>query len=86
MKFTIEPPDKATIFSAGARKTPAEIEGANQILEWRCCFVKVYEIDENGEKRFTGEYDVCNGKGIVPHGTEIHLKGIMGVWKTTENN
>jgi hypothetical protein len=55
-------------------------------LEWRCCFVKVYEVDENGEKRCAAEYDVCNGKGFVPLGTEIHLKGIMGVWKTTGNN
>jgi hypothetical protein len=59
---------------------------SNQPLGWRCCFVKVFEIDENGEKRCTADYDVCNGKAIVPLGTEIQLKGIMGVWKATENN
>ncbi|KAG7423257.1 hypothetical protein Forpi1262_v015570 [Fusarium oxysporum f. sp. raphani] len=85
MKFTLEPPNKAKIFARDARETPAEIVGSNQTLEWRCCFVKVYEVDENGEKRCAAEYDVCNGKGIVPLGTEIHLKGIMGVWKTTGN-
>jgi hypothetical protein len=60
--------------------------GSNQTLEWRCCFVKVYEIDKNREKRRVAEYDVCDGQGIVPLRTEIHLKGIMGVWKITGNN
>ncbi|EGU82011.1 hypothetical protein FOXB_07477 [Fusarium oxysporum f. sp. conglutinans Fo5176] len=67
MKFTLEPPNKATIFTNDARNTSRDF----------------YEIDENGEKRCTAEYDVCNGKGIAPLGTEIHLEGIMDVWKTT---
>jgi hypothetical protein len=45
--------------------------------------VKVWERDENGKLQCTENFDVCDGKGKVPEGIEIHLGGILGLWKET---
>jgi hypothetical protein len=70
----VEPPKKATVFGTDVRRTPGATKSANQILEWRCCFVGVYEKAGNGGGRYTVEYGVRKGQGTVPHGTEIHSR------------
>lgn len=69
------------MFDDDPGRTLCIIVGADQELYWRRCMVKVYETDEYGDRHFKKEYDVCDGKGSVPKGTEIYLGGILGIWK-----
>ncbi|KND88544.1 hypothetical protein TOPH_06906 [Tolypocladium ophioglossoides CBS 100239] len=82
--FTWLPLEESAIFGTDSGRTPWVIEGHNQTLHWRQCLIKVYEKDEKGMRELKAEYDLCSGKGKVPKGTEIHLGGIGGVWKVTE--
>lgn len=65
----MEPSTKATVFGTDARKTLGAINYANQILEWRYCFIGVYEKAGNGEERVrlvVGAWSVeVNGRHVA---------------------
>jgi len=55
--------------------TPLWVYGRGQYVYWEQCNVSVLEKDSNGVKVTTKTYDKSDGKGVVPHGTELYLTG-----------
>jgi len=50
------------------------------MLLWRSCIVHVYKDDN--DTSLGEQFSMCDGKGIVPHGTSVWLCGRRGSVKT----
>ncbi|KAL2273112.1 hypothetical protein FJTKL_04923 [Diaporthe vaccinii] len=78
MSLQIEPLDANTDFT-DAKSSAQWVVGSGQTIYWRQCFIWEYK-SENADFPIK-KYDTCDGKAIVPAGTELYIGGKGGVVK-----
>ena len=70
-----------------AKRAGRLITGINQVLHWRQCDIWVYKAGTPGNpvdistSKPIEKYAICDGKGTVPWGIELLVRGSAGKYK-----